>query len=725
MRIALKKINISGFLDLDQDQEYVFEQTGMVGIFGKNTDTGSSNGAGKTSFITAIPAAIYGTSYIPHSVKDLKNRYLDVSPRIILEMDLDGEPFIIDRTFGGSVKIKKGSSDWESGTAKDMQERINEIIAMTPDQLLALTLRSQGNFGGFLLMKDSEKKDFLSGFFDLDTLEKAYEDIQGQLKSAMPVLDAVNKDLIWENSQLDACSKQVDALLHEVESLSNLDKKNWINDILSQIHKNNISVKELKIKLGSVQDSAEIRSVLAACEDIVRQINEKQSEIESLKQQLVPESDTPAQLPDGLSAAMHQKSSELESAKDRLHQKIKISELLQSQKRAVAVMAEKKSVASSELAAAQKQLETLKHQQQCYTCHQTLPASLYEDQLSIISGKITELNSIIEQFDQQIAGSNVPKLEAALMSFNDAESTVQKIQDELSMIHAEIISFQKNSLNTPAKISNDSIRSRILGAQQVIASLERTLMTQKNTASELSRHTARSIESDIARLEGSTAALQKELENYQKYLAQVRERLDNEQKRLNLSQSKIRGLADKHSAVSAEIEILQKTAATLSKNGFVGYLFDGILAELNSGTNQILKSMPLVSNFSLYFSPDKVSQSSGNISKVISYQIYSGNHPVNFESLSGAEKICVVMAVDEALDDVLSKRLGVKTGWKILDEQLMYVDEQNKSAILDFLSSRYSDRSIYIVDHASEFNAALEKRVYIIKANGIARIEST
>jgi DNA repair exonuclease SbcCD ATPase subunit len=696
----------------------------MVGIFGKNCDTGSSNGAGKTSFITAIPAAIYGTAYIPYSVKDLKNRYLDISPRILLEMEIDGEPFIIDRTFGGAVKIKKGSSDWESGTAKDMQERINKAIGLTPDQLLALTLRSQGNFGGFLLMKDSEKKDFLSGFFELDLLEKAHEEVQRQLKSAMPVLDSINKDLIWENSQLDACSKQVDALLSEVKSLSNLDKKNWINNILSQIHKNNISVKELKLKLNSVQDSPEIREILLACEDIVRQINEKQSEISSLKQQLTPESDTPAPIPENLSSALHRKSTELDEAKQRLHQKLKISELLQSQKRSVAVMSEKKASASSELLAAQKQLESLRHQQKCYTCHQPLPESLYEDQLAIINRKIDELNSIIEQFDQQIAGANLSKLEAVLESFSDAEKNIQSIQDELAMINAEIISFQKNSLNTLAKISNDSIKSRILGAQQVIASLERTLITQKNTASELARQATRSIESDIARLEGDTSSLQKELENHQKYLALVRERLDYEQKRLNLSQDKIRGLADKHASTSAEIEILQKTAEALSKNGFVGYLFDGILAELNSGTNQILKSMPLVSNFSLYFSPDKVSQSSGNISKVISYQIYSGNHPVNFESLSGAEKICVVMAVDEALDDVLSRRLGVKTGWKILDEQLMYVDEQNKSAILDFLSNRYSDRSIYIVDHASEFNAALEKRVYIIKENGIASIRS-
>lgn len=214
MRIALKKINISGFLDIDSDQEYVFEQNGMVGIFGKNTDTGSSNGAGKTSFITAIPAAIYGTSYIPHSVKDLKNRYLDVPARIVLEMELDGKPFIIDRTFGGSVKIKLGESDWESGTAKDMQSRINDAIGLTPEQLMSLTLRSQGNFGGFLLMKDSEKKDFLSGFFDLDTLEKAHEDIQAQIRAIAPTMDAVSKDLIWENSQLDASSKQVLSLIH-------------------------------------------------------------------------------------------------------------------------------------------------------------------------------------------------------------------------------------------------------------------------------------------------------------------------------------------------------------------------------------------------------------------------------------------------------------------------------------------------------------------------------
>jgi DNA repair exonuclease SbcCD ATPase subunit len=723
MKISLSKIKISGFLDIAEDQEYCFESKGMVGVFGKNLDSGSSNGAGKTSFITAIPAAIYGTAFIPHSVKDIKNRYLDVNPRIVLEMVVDGQPFAIDRTFGGSVKIKVGNGEWEAGSAKDMQERINNIIKLTPEQLLALTLKAQGNFGGFLLMKDSEKKDFLSGFFDIKHLEDASDKLKTKASDIRPKLDEISKALIWENSQIDARSGTIDALLREVEALSGLDKKNWINDILSEIHKATVKSKELKVKLASVEDSPEVLTIKRSCEDLIGQISEKRSEAESLKKQFLPE-DTAAPVPLEMIEALAAARSKVDEAKIKIDQKAKLSDLLQSQKRSMAVMAEKKQNALKELESIHGKINSLSHNQNCYTCGQSLPESVFASKLKELEDGKRDLESIVEQFNQQIENSNISKLEEALSTFGSAEEELTSAQGLVASIAAEIASFEKNARNTPAKAANDVIRSKIVGINQVAASLERSLMAQQAAASDIVRNTKRAYEAEIVQLEQSVTALQKQIEAHQAYLAGIRSKLDIEQKNLSNSQNKIRGLAQSHSELSLELAVLEKSVNILSRSGFIGYLFDGVLNELNNGTNAILKNIPLVSQFSVYFSPDKVSQSSGNVSKNITHQIYCGSSPVTFESLSGAEKICVVMAVDEALDDVLSQRLGVSASWKILDEQLMYVDEQNKGHILDFLSSRYSQKSLYIVDHASEFNASLEKRIYITKSGGVARIET-
>jgi DNA repair exonuclease SbcCD ATPase subunit len=91
--------------------------------------------------------------------------------------------------------------------------------------------------------------------------------------------------------------------------------------------------------------------------------------------------------------------------------------------------------------------------------------------------------------------------------------------------------------------------------------------------------------------------------------------------------------------------------------------------------------------------------------------------------LSGGEKLGLIIAVDEALDTVLSNRLGVHVGWKILDEQFTWIDSNSKEAILEFFKSKSYNKSYFIVDHTSEFNAAVDSRIIVRKRNGIARVE--
>jgi DNA repair exonuclease SbcCD ATPase subunit len=117
-----------------------------------------------------------------------------------------------------------------------------------------------------------------------------------------------------------------------------------------------------------------------------------------------------------------------------------------------------------------------------------------------------------------------------------------------------------------------------------------------------------------------------------------------------------------------------------------------------------------------------VTKSSGNVSKNITYDILSSGAPTSFNALSGAEKLSVILSVEEAIDTVVAKRSGVQVGWKFLDEQLMFVDSGNKEFVMDFLKERANQKTYFIVDHASEFNAAIENRIKVIKENGVANI---
>jgi len=64
----------------------------------------------------------------------------------------------------------------------------------------------------------------------------------------------------------------------------------------------------------------------------------------------------------------------------------------------------------------------------------------------------------------------------------------------------------------------------------------------------------------------------------------------------------------------------------------------------------------------------------------------------------------------------------VDINYKILDEQFGWVDSAHKEPLIDFIKNKYSDKIVLIVDHGSELNAAIDKKIVAVKQNGMATI---
>jgi DNA repair exonuclease SbcCD ATPase subunit len=217
--------------------------------------------------------------------------------------------------------------------------------------------------------------------------------------------------------------------------------------------------------------------------------------------------------------------------------------------------------------------------------------------------------------------------------------------------------------------------------------------------------------------------LSREIENYEKALSTAKANFDISTGKLEELQKSILLLASQKLDLEIDQKVLEMSSYVLSKSGFFGYIFDGILDDLNKEININLKMIPNVRQYSLQFTPDKVAKTTGVVSKSITFEIKNGNREVAFKPLSGGEKLGLIIAVDEALDTVLSNRLGVHVGWKILDEQFTWIDSNSKEAILEFFKSKSYNKSYFIVDHTSEFNAAVDSRIIVRKRNGIAQVE--
>jgi DNA repair exonuclease SbcCD ATPase subunit len=174
--------------------------------------------------------------------------------------------------------------------------------------------------------------------------------------------------------------------------------------------------------------------------------------------------------------------------------------------------------------------------------------------------------------------------------------------------------------------------------------------------------------------------------------------------------------------LSHKINLHNKISEILSRNGFVGYIFDSALEEINREVNENIKEITVISRLSMYFTPDQVAKSTGTVSKSINYKIFDRNEEVSFSTLSGSEKQSLLIAVDAAVDTVLCRRLGVDINYKILDEQFGWVDSAHKESLIDFIKNKYSDKIVLIVDHGSELNAAIDKKIVVVKQNGMATI---
>ena len=216
MKIDLVDTKVSAFCDIGVDQYVELPQRQVCSIIGDNQDDGGSNASGKSSFINSVPVNLYGPKVIGVPAADLKNRYLDEATNILNTYVLDGVPLIVDRTIGGKLRFKFGDADWVEGKVDDVQEKLNLIIKITPEQLLFLSYKPQEDASNFFTMTDTNKKDFLSSFFPLENYEKGKEsaDLECKMASAKKTANIAKIGMLTSNISTTA------AELAESEKLS-------------------------------------------------------------------------------------------------------------------------------------------------------------------------------------------------------------------------------------------------------------------------------------------------------------------------------------------------------------------------------------------------------------------------------------------------------------------------------------------------------------------------
>lgn len=187
-------------------------------IMGENLDTGSNNGAGKTTIINAICYAFYNKPFdnislqrLINSTNNTKNTLMEVR----LTFQRGDDEYVIYRSRGETyaINISMNGDDITLDSVQENDRLVEEIVGMSYELFTKVVVFS-GNSSPFLQTKVSEQRQQIEELFNITLLsEKAVrlKEIIRTTESSIAIQEAVIKE---QESHLNLYKNQLQSALN-------------------------------------------------------------------------------------------------------------------------------------------------------------------------------------------------------------------------------------------------------------------------------------------------------------------------------------------------------------------------------------------------------------------------------------------------------------------------------------------------------------------------------
>lgn len=706
--LRLKKLAIRGFRSI-REGEITFPDSGAVLIDGKNLDTGGSSGSGKSSVLMAVAYA-FGYCDLPATqLQAWGDNAPDLS--VTVEFETDQGPAILTR---GSKLILQVNGTTIKGSASAVETKLRELTGLSVDMLSALTYRAQKSPGLFINKTDSEKKEFLSSLLGLEKYEEAVEtaqenvkrlQIQDQTNSALAsrLTDAVNARIKFEKENpilppvLSGEQASIDQVKNYLNTVALPNLKKVQNAIKASNTTHDLARKAIDVLhdplISAAQSAladAEVRQPTSTPDpktvDLLKQAQERlarlQAEEGNRRQALVAE------------AALIRDQWKKAEAAPVAHYRDLVAKI------------------ESQMAHLEKNI--------CFECGQTrLDAVKRLGELKVERGDA--LAGLIESEELQKEAKALDAQYKALPMFapNPNVDKMAKIVNKLQSDLAQAILQEKSD------ISNVVIMAKV--------DLDKAISAKKLAIAD---HTARRLEDEavlnkaLVHDQAEVDKLHAEIRRLQEVIANHGKALDDWDRTMKArAADKAQLLGDLNTAVGLAKKVEDEIKAEwdfiklVGREGFLGAIFDEVLAEISEETNKILGQLPNAAHVSVRFSSDTVTQK-GNSKRTIVPVISINGHEAPLKSgCSGGMVTSVELAVDLAVANVVSRRTGKMPGWLILDESFEGLDLKTKESCMELLKRYAEDKLVLVVDHATEFQESFNHFIHVQYSAGVSTIK--
>ena len=204
----------------------------------------------------------------------------------------------------------------------------------------------------------------------------------------------------------------------------------------------------------------------------------------------------------------------------------------------------------------------------------------------------------------------------------------------------------------------------------------------------------------------------------------VRTKWEESKARLSAVRAEVEKAEAKVAAVKSQIALEQEFVKMVGREGFLGVIFDEVLAEIAEEANSMLATVPNVSHVTIHFRSESQTLK-GTVKKAIVPVVSINGHEASIGSgLSGGMSTSVELAVDLAVSAVVSRRSGVVPGFLILDESFEGLGPGEKEAALEILKKHAANKLVIVVDHMPEFKEFFDKQLLVENQGGESRLTS-
>ena len=288
-KVTIDNFRSIGHIELDLDNR------GVVLVEGQNNTNSTffSNGSGKSSLLSAISWALYDTTPDGNKADEIVNREVGKNTSVVLEVEVDGAPYTIERyrkhkTYKNKVRLLQEENELTLSTVALTNKKILELFGIDYNTYLNSIMYGQGDVEIFAKATDKGKKEILENVANIGIYQEAQAQAKESLAQAKLEVSRIESEIqitnvklgevyTLEQSEAQNYKQTAELIKHQQSEVARLEalQTQLQEQIAQQLEQNNEAMRTLETQLADLEEPS-------TPEELVEDYNSFQAQLAQL-----------------------------------------------------------------------------------------------------------------------------------------------------------------------------------------------------------------------------------------------------------------------------------------------------------------------------------------------------------------------------------------------------------------------------------------------------------